>query len=229
MSETRRLKMKIGDAEFEADVPESKVEPMYDRFLSMLERRRTPLSWQLDTAGTAHKTAPETEEAVRGSIEEVVRSSATKVCRETCDQNVLTQVFDLRQDGVVILKVLPKSPDQHADALLLLLYGYYCVKNEERVMATVLNRAAELSGIPLRRLANAYGRNGRYVARCGYGKGSNYSLNSEGLVIAKEIVANIFELGESAAPHLSEDAGRYREGAIVGDVSPVEHHSPLFQ
>ena len=204
MSETRRLKMKIGDAEFEADVPESMVEPMYDRFLSMLERRRTPFLWQLDTASNAHKKTPEIEEAVRGSIEEVVRSSATTVRRETWDQNFLTQVFDLRQDGVVILKVLPKGPEQHADALLLLLYGYYRVKNEERVMATMLNRAAEQSGIPLRRLANGYTRNGRYVVRGGYGKGSNYSLNSEGLAIVKEIVANIFELCEGVASELSE-------------------------
>jgi hypothetical protein len=166
MSETRRLKMKIGDAEFEADVPESIVQPMYDRFLSMLERRRTPLFWQLDTAGNAHKKTHDIEAAVRGSFEEVVRSSATKVRRETCNQDFLTQVFDLRQDGVVILKVLPKGPDQHADGLLLLLYGYYRVKNEKRVMATVLNRAAEQSGIPLRGLANEYARK-RLKSFCG--------------------------------------------------------------
>jgi hypothetical protein len=228
MSENRRLKMKIGDAEFEADVPESIVQPMYDRFLSMVERRRTPFSWQLDTAGNAHKKTPDIEESVRGGIEEVVRSSATKVRHGTCDENFLTQVFDLRHDGVVILKVLPKGPDQHADGLLLLLYGYYRVKNEKRVMATVLNRAAEQSGIPLRPLrglANCYTRNSRYVVRGGYGKGSNYSLNSEGLAIANEIVANIFELGESAALQLSEDAGRY----AIGGVSPVEHDSPSFQ
>jgi hypothetical protein len=221
MSETRRLKMKIGDAEFEADVPESMVQPMYDRFLSMLEPRRTSLFWQLDTTGKAHKRTSEIEEAVRGSIEDVVRRSATKV-----RQNVLTQVFDLRQNGVVILKVLPKGPDQQADALLLLLYGYYHLKNEERVMATVLNRAAELSGIsPPRRITNGYARNGRYVVRGGYGKGGNYSLNSEGLAMAKEIVANIIELREGAAPQLSEDAGRY----AIGSVSPVEHDSPSFQ
>ena len=34
MSELRRLKMKIGDAEFEAEV-----HPMYDQFLSMLRQR----------------------------------------------------------------------------------------------------------------------------------------------------------------------------------------------
>ena len=39
MTEFRRLKMKIGEAEFEADVLENEVGPMYCQFLSMLERR----------------------------------------------------------------------------------------------------------------------------------------------------------------------------------------------
>ena len=43
MTEFRRLKMKVGEAEFEADVPENKVEPMYAQFLFMLERRNQPV------------------------------------------------------------------------------------------------------------------------------------------------------------------------------------------
>src|SRR5580698_3406178 len=39
MTELRRIKMKIGDAAFEADVPEHKGQPMYDQFLAMLDRR----------------------------------------------------------------------------------------------------------------------------------------------------------------------------------------------
>ena len=43
MSELRRLKMKFGNAEFEAEVAEDKVQPMYDQFLSILGHAgRTP-------------------------------------------------------------------------------------------------------------------------------------------------------------------------------------------
>ena len=42
MSELRRLKMRIGDAEFEAEVAEDEVHPMYHQFLSMLGERRPP-------------------------------------------------------------------------------------------------------------------------------------------------------------------------------------------
>jgi hypothetical protein len=215
MSETRKLKMKIGDAEFEADVPENLVQPMYDRFLSILERQRTALFRKLDTAGKSPKKTPEITEPVRGSIETVVRSSATNIQRETSDRTGLTRIFDLREDGIIILKVLPKGPHQYAEALLLLLYGYYHIKNEERVMAIVLNRAAQQSGIPLHKIGNWYKKNGRYVVRGGLAKGSNYSLNSDGLAIAKEILAKIFELCASDLPQLYNDAGPHRERAIL--------------
>jgi len=93
---------------------------------------------------------------------------------------LLERVFDLRRDGIVILKVLPEGPAQCAHALLLLLYGYHQVK-KEYVLATELYRSAEQSGISIRGLAKEYARNHRYVVQGGRGKGSNYSLNSEGL------------------------------------------------
>jgi hypothetical protein len=43
---------------------------------------------------------------------------------------LLECVFDLRRDGIVILKVLREGPAQCAHALLLLLYGYHQVKKE---------------------------------------------------------------------------------------------------
>jgi len=98
---------------------------------------------------------------------------------------LLERVFDLRRDGIVILKVLREGPAQCAHALLLLLYGYHQVK-KEYVLATELYRSAEQSGISIRGLAKEYARNHRYVVQGGRGKGSNYSLNSEGLATAKE-------------------------------------------
>ena len=48
--------------------------------------------------------------------------------------------------------------------------------------------------------------NHRYVVQGGRGKGSNYSLNSEGLATAKEIMATVFERTESAAAKIADDA-----------------------
>jgi hypothetical protein len=118
---------------------------------------------------------------------------------------LLERVFDLRRDGIVILKVLPEGPAQCAHALLLLLYGYHQVK-KEYVLATELYRSAEQSGISIRGLAREYERNHRYVVQGGRGRGSNYSLNSEGLATAKEIMATVFERTESAAAKKVDDA-----------------------
>ena len=155
--------MKFGNAEFEAEVAEDKVQPMYDQFLSILGH-----------AGRTPKHA--------GSIE---------YPGKTFDQRVLTRIFDLHEDGAVVLKLLPEGHDKEADALLLLLYGYHVLKSEECVMATHLFRAAEKSGISLRRPVNLCARNGRFVIRNGQRKGSNYALNSQGLAMAKEITTRI--------------------------------------
>jgi len=100
-----------------------------------------------------------------------------------CNPVLLERVFDLRRDGIVILKVLREGPAQCAHALLLLLYGYHQVK-KEYVLATELYRPAEQSGSSIRGLAKEYATNHRYVVQGGRGKGSNYSLNSEGLATA---------------------------------------------
>ena len=62
------------------------------------------------------------------------------------------------------------------------------------------------SGISIRGLAKEYARNHRYAVQGGRGKGSNYSLNSEGLATAKEIMATVFERTESAAAKIVDDA-----------------------
>lgn len=191
MTEIRRLKLKIGDAEFEADVPDDKVQPMYDQFLDVLERRSRAnghipgqvTDWSLDGGIEPPRRS--------GDFDVVVRAGPADASDDAIDPAVLTRVFDLRQDGAVTLKVLPQGPDRSAHALLLLLYGYYRLKNEQYVLATHLFRAGEQSGISVRRPANEHARNGRFVVRAGQRKGSNYSLSSQGLAMAKEITAKM--------------------------------------
>jgi len=163
MSELRRLKMKFGSAEFEAEVAEDKVQPMYDQFLSIL----------------------------RNDGRKPKHASSIEYPGNTFDRGVLTRIFDLHDDGAVVLKLLPDGHDKEADALLLLLYGYHLLKSEECVMATHLFRAAEKSGIRLRRPVNLCVRNSRFVIRNGQRKGSNYALNSHGLAMANDLTARI--------------------------------------
>jgi hypothetical protein len=191
MTEFRRLKMKIGEAEFEADVPESEVQPMYHQFLSMLERRSRSPAASLGSVINGVDLHPEgaihtrkTETAARPVFPVGPRT-------ETFDRSVLTRIFALRDDGAVTLKVLPKGGDTNAHAVLLLLYGYYRLKNEEYVLVTQLFRAAEQSGIPVRRPVSRYVRNSSLVVRGGQRKGSHFSLSRQGIVMAEEITAKL--------------------------------------
>ncbi len=190
MTEVRRLKMKIGEAEFEADVPENEVQPMYHQFLSMLERRNQA-AVPLSTTGAKADQRPAIEATIRAGSS--MQSLSVQALGETVDDTLLARIFDLHENGAVTLKVLPPTgPDTDADAMLLLLYGYHRLKNEDYVLATQLFRAAAQSGITLRRSVNEYMRNSRFVIRGGQRKGSHYTLSSHGLAMAKEITARIF-------------------------------------
>jgi hypothetical protein len=185
MSETRRLKIKFGDAEFEADVPESNVQPMYDRFLSILEGQRISLLRQLTrTNGQASEKSPEPNRVDRVGFADI---------HDEISEPNLRRIFYLSSDGTVLLRMLPKSPGENADTLMLLLYGYYQLKKEEPVLATELIRAADRSGISLHRLSTAYKINNRYIVRGGQRKGSHYSLSPEGRQVATEIMAALSE------------------------------------
>jgi hypothetical protein len=188
MTEFRRLKMRIGEAEFEADVPENKVQPMYHQFLSMLERRSHALGSYVPASVSGAGAKADQKPAVEAVVQD---GSGFEPLDESLDQASLLRIFDVREDGAVTLKMLPAGPDTNTDALLLLLYGYYRLKNEECVLATQLFRAAAQSGIALRRSANAYARHSRFVVRGGHRKGSHYSLSSQGLAMATEITAKI--------------------------------------
>lgn len=174
MTDTKRIKMKIGDAEFEADVPADQVQPMYDQFLAALQNRAPakPVAPAVATPGTPDPAPPNPA---------------------LFDQSMLQRVFELRADGFVTLRLLPKGDNKEADAFLLILFGYRRLKNEEVVLATHLLRAAELSGLSAYRPAHALAAHERYVIRGGQKKGSTYALNNQGVTKAEEITAKIFD------------------------------------
>lgn len=178
MADVRRIKIKHGDSEFEADVPADKVQPMYDQFLATLEKRNPAAPSPFNAGGKNPDGKPK---------------APTQPLEGEADQQLLTRVFEARADGMVTLRVLPKGDTKEADAFLLLLYGFRRLKDEEDVLATHLLRAAELSGLSAYRPAHALAPHEPFVIRGGQKKGSTYSLNNQGIIKAQEIAARIFE------------------------------------
>lgn len=178
MAETKHIRMKIGDAEFEADVPADSVQGMYEQFLTAIGSRPAA------ALPPAQVEIPNKEPIVP-AIPSVISSNGM-------DDVMAARLFELRQDGTVALRALPKGEQREADAYLLLLYGYRRLKNEERILGTQLLQSARYSGIPDWRPADALSAHDQYVIRGGIKKGSTYQLNNPGVTKAEEIAVKIF-------------------------------------
>jgi hypothetical protein len=196
MTELRRIKMKMGDAAFEADVPEDRLQPMYDNFIAMLERRKSRTVRRVFSQnGNARndKIFGGHTDAVKPEPDVCLPPAAEiDPAEELYKQNLLVRIFDVHLDGFVILKILPQGDEKDenekvAEALLLILYGYWRLKNERHVLATRLLCAAKHSGIFAHRVAPKLTTHDRFVVRAGHRKASTYALTPLGLARAEEI------------------------------------------
>jgi hypothetical protein len=170
-----KIKFKLGDAEFEAEGAEEAVQAQLERFLAALEARAA--------------VAPPPKPATSANHP---NGNAEAPATGEFDESLLPRIFELRQDGVVALRVLPKGSDKEGEALLLILLGFRRLKNEEHVLATQLLRASSYSGVGVYRPAHALAQYDRFLIRGGQRKGTTYSLNNQGIVKAQEIAMQIF-------------------------------------
>jgi len=163
-----RLKIKLGDSEFEAEGTPEDIKAQYDAFLAAHQQ-----------AG-ARPPSPARPDAENRRVYQV-------------DDTLMRRIFEVRQDGTVTLKALPKGDNRDMDAFLLLLLGYLRLKDTEPVMATHLLRAAQYSGLNSLRPADAASATEAYIIRGGVKKGTTYALNNQGKTKAEEIAATLFD------------------------------------
>jgi hypothetical protein len=159
-----RIKVKLGEAEFEAEGAEDKVQAQYDQFLAALEQAKTkqPLKSTAARAGDV----------------------------PTIDDARITSIFELRPDDMVILRFHPPDTVEASDAITLLLFGYLRLKNQENVLATQLLRAAKQCGLGIDRIDKAVDPYvPQYILRGGQRKGTTYRLTTRGIARAQEVAA----------------------------------------
>jgi hypothetical protein len=160
-----RIKLKIGDAEFDAEGDAEIVKSQFEQWLALVK----------DKPAAAAATAVQSQPA--GGQTDAL----------------LARVFAQRPDGTVTLKVLPKGKTRESDALLLLLYGYKRVKGTENIYGTQLMKAARFSGVQLERIDRTLNVHQQFFMRGGQRRSANYTLNNRGVARAEEIMAEIFE------------------------------------
>jgi hypothetical protein len=157
-----KIKVKLGDAEFEAEGTEDTVQAQYDQFLAVLEK-----------SGGAAK--PKT--TARPASE---------------DDASLARIFDVRQDGTLSFRVHPPDTIDGSDALALLLLGYRRLGTKENVLSTQLQKSARQSGLGEQRIDQlAQPHIPRFILRGGQRKGTTYTLTTQGISRAWEVAAQM--------------------------------------
>lgn len=187
-AETSKIKLRLGDFEFEyeGDAVEGKA----------------ALAAFLGAASTAKASAPlpPPPPAPTPAVDLVKPLDGNGVLpppppppAPSADGTSLKRVF-AEKDAVISLLALPKSDNAEGDALLLLLYGYQELKSSEYPVTGVrLMQAVKQSGLhQVDRIDRAMATNGQFVLSAGARRGKRYQLNNQGIAKAKEIINAIF-------------------------------------
>jgi hypothetical protein len=170
--ETYRLHLKIGVHEFSAEGPVEVVQRDFELWKSLiLEQPAQPVqSAQIDRT---EKPSQATNQPSKEQLEKVY-------------------LADEKQD-MLSLRILPRSDDRNADAMLLVIFGYKTVKGVDQTMVTQLKSALRQSGCMVDRIDQAaakYVRQG-FLNKGGMGKGGRYSLTNLGAEKAAALVSDL--------------------------------------
>jgi hypothetical protein len=170
-----RLKVRVGDSEFDADGPEETVKAQFDLFLMALKYAAPS---PRNTLGV---------NAAGGAGANPAPASPTE--NATIEDNTWGRFFLEEPDDHVSLKVLPESKNRNADAIMLLLYGYLKLRKKDTITASDLLTMANKSGLHLDRIDRCLPAGHRkFINRGGSHKGARYSLNNQGQLYAQQLL-----------------------------------------
>jgi hypothetical protein len=166
--DTQRLKVKIGDNEFEAEGPPESVQAQFDAWKSLVS-----------TAPPTVPDKPASDGSKPGETQE-----------ETGELPSIFSVDDRKK--LVSLAVLPAAGagNRDADAMLLLLYGYKVKYGLEDLIVGRLKESMAVSGRRIERIDRTIQPHlkANYVLKGGQGKGGKYRLTNTGIARAKELM-----------------------------------------
>ncbi len=167
-----KLHLKIGPHEFSAEGPVEVVNQDFERWKLLIQD--IPIQSATPPPTNQNGRLPDNgSPPTKGQIDKVY-------------------VLDDKRD-MISLRILPRSDDRYADALLLILLGYKIIKAVEDLMVTQLKPAMRQSGCLVERVdqvAAKYVRQG-FLNKGGMGKGGRYSLTNSGVEKATAILNSI--------------------------------------
>jgi hypothetical protein len=166
----QRLRVKIGVHEFEAEGPPDVVAEQFQAWRELIaEQPSTRPDQQLDAGGDPDRH------------------------RDTSTVGELPSIFSYdRKRELLSLSVHPRGNRRHADAALLLVYGYKLLGRDEVIVGT-LKEALAVSGLKVDRVDRIIVPyvTANLVLKGGSGKGGKYRLTNLGIDRAKELIDDL--------------------------------------
>jgi hypothetical protein len=179
-----KLKVKFGNFEFEAYGTEASVQKQFELFMKGVNA-------QPPASETKRTDMPKHE---RGRDDEVPADDRPRRNNGPLDPELIASAFAQDAKGTVSLKALPDDSDEPAaDALLLILYGYRVVKNQNDVLVTQLALAARQSGTTIDRIDRAIAARQGLFLKAGARRGGKYQLNNRGVQHVETLLKGMFE------------------------------------
>jgi hypothetical protein len=165
-----RLRVRVGNSEFDAEGPEELVKSQFELFLQAVNA--APASQQkTSTTSVSGKSDSENDVAFAAQKDLIERA--------------------YMDDGDRIsLRVLPTGNNVNSETLILLLFGFHAMKQQYDVSAIDLTAAARKSGLHVERIDRCVPT--EFVGKGGRAKGTRYSLNNRGIARAQELLEEMF-------------------------------------
>lgn len=168
-----KVRVRLGNAEFEAEGGEAVVKEQYDMFLKALA----------SSGGLVQE---------QHLSEDCSENSSARIQGAEAGGELVDRVFS-NDRGVLSLRVLPQTKNRDADALLLLVYGYTKVKGGHDVFGTQLMKSARQSGLTIDRVDRVIVAHKGLYMRGGARRGAKYTLNNQGVIKSEQIMKEMFE------------------------------------
>ncbi len=173
-----KLRIKIGQAEFEAEGSEETVKAQFKEFQDLIVKKPNPSEQRESVSNTENMGDSETQRFVEE----------------------YESIFKINDDKTLSLRVLPSENDgkfkQIADSALVLLYGFNKVFSRTDVTALTLTRVLRESGIGvIKRIdvpLSQYLKDG-FITRAGKGKGTSYRTSNKGNTQANALIQKMIE------------------------------------
>lgn len=179
--DSHKLRIKIGEHEFEAEGPAEIVKQHFEEFKSLLS---SPASIR-PVASRDSNTVEDEEE-----IENPHALTSTEVIDLVRLQRVIQR--DLKTN-ILSLTCLPQGTSRTEDSAITLLLGHKVIRGVDLVKASSLVKGLAHSGCPIGRLDRVLARYIRehFIMKIGSGRASKYRLTNHGVQKAQAVAETL--------------------------------------